>query len=64
MANMTKGQNMEVRVYTVKVEMNLGGARCEITAEVPAVPGEVDAFRTLIEGLNVVGDPVTMKVSL
>ena len=55
---------MEVRVYTVKVEMNLGGARCEIVAEVPAVPGEVDAFRTLIEGLNVVGDPVTMKVSL
>jgi hypothetical protein len=64
MANITKGQNMEVRVYTVKVEMNLGGARCEIEAEVPGVPGEVDAFRTLIEGLNTMGDPVTMKVSL
>jgi hypothetical protein len=44
--------------------MNLGGAICEIEAEVPSVPGEVDAFRTLIEGLNVAGDPVTMKVSL
>ncbi len=55
---------MEVRVYTVKVEMNLGGARCEIEVEVPAVPGEVDAFRTLIEGLNAMGDPVTMKFSL
>jgi hypothetical protein len=64
MVNMTKGQNMEIRVYTVKVEMNLGGARCEIEAEVPAVPGEVDAFRVLLEELNAMGDPITLKVSL
>jgi hypothetical protein len=64
MANMTKGQNMEIRVYTVNVEMNIGGAQCEIEAEVPAVPGEVDAFRTLIEGLNAMGDPVAIKVRL
>ena len=64
MANITKGQNMEVRVYKVEVDINLGGANCTIEAEVPAVPGEVDAFRVLLEGLNATYDPVRIKVSL
>lgn len=54
---------METRVYTVKVTLNLGGSRGEIIADVPAVPGEVEAFRTLIEGLNS-GDPVKIEVKI
>ena len=55
---------MEVRVYNVRVKINLGGANAVIDAEVPAVPGEVEAFRTLLEGLNPMGDPISIQVRL
>ncbi len=53
---------MEVRVYQVRVQLNVGGANMTIDAEVPAVPGEVEAFRTLLEGLNTLGDPIHREV--
>ena len=55
---------MEVRVYRVQVELNIGGAHAMIDAEVPAVAGEVEAFRTFLEGLNPMGDPIKIQIKL
>lgn len=53
-----------VRVYRAKATLNIGGAIATITADVPAVEGEVEAFRILLEGLNRMGDPIDLELRL